>query len=78
MSHTLFYTVICDQDDDWSRICHSNAVALEIKADMEAKHSPNTYTISTVDLSGDGNANLAMIYCQMADITNPASDGEWT
>jgi len=78
MSHTLFYAVACDQDDDWTRICHNNAVALEIKADMEAKHSPNTYTISTVDLSADGDENLARIYCQMADVTNPASNGEWT
>ena len=78
MSHTTIYTVTCDQDDDWTRICHNNQVALDIKAHMEAKHAPNTYTIATVDLSGDANANLATVYCQMADITNPASNGEWT
>ena len=76
MSHTFFYKVTCDQDQDWTRICHASGVAETIKSDMEKKHAPNTYTINTVDLSGQ--PELAGIYCQMADITNPASNGEWT
>ena len=79
MSHTTtFYKVTCDQDDAWVRICISNQLATEIKADMELKHAPNTYTITQVDLSGDANENLATVWCQMADVINPASNGEWT
>lgn len=74
MSHTLFYKVCCDQDDDWTRIAHSNTMATTIKDNMEAKYSPNTYTIVTVDLSGQ--PDLAAVYCQMGDITEGA--GEWT
>ena len=76
MSHTSFYKVTCDQDDDWTRICHASGVAETIKSDMEISHAPNTYTITSVELSGQ--PELADIYRQMADITNPASNGEWT
>lgn len=75
---TSFYKVTCDQEDTWLRICHTSTVANDIKAEMELKHAPNTYSVGAIDLSGDDNATLAAIYCQMADITNPASNGEWT
>ena len=76
MSHTLFYKITCDNDDDWIRISHTYALAEEVKTSMELNHSPNTYSISEVELSGM--PELVDIYCQMSDITNPASNGEWT
>ena len=79
---TSFYKVTCDQEDTWVRICHTDIVANDIKADMEERYAPNTYTIGAVDLSGDDNVDLAAIYCQMATLTNryefPESNEEWT
>jgi len=76
MSHTLFYKITCDQDDDWTRISHSMTLATEVKESMELNHAPNTYSITEVELSGT--PELVDLYCQMSDITNPASNGEWT
>jgi hypothetical protein len=76
MSHTLFYKITCDQDEDWTRISHSMDLATEVKTSMEDRHAPNTYTITEVELSGM--PELVNIYSQMSDITNPASNGEWT
>ena len=76
MSHTLFYKITCDNDDVWTRISHTYPLAEEVKDSMELNHSPNTYSITEVDLSGM--PELVDIYRQMSDITNPASNRDWT
>mgnify|MGYP001250122693 FL=1 len=52
MSHTLFYKITCDNDADWTRISHSMELATEVKDSMELNYAPNTYSITSVELSG--------------------------
>jgi len=75
MSHsTTFYKVTCDQDNTYTRICHTNEQAQSLKSFRdETEDQSRTYTVTTITL-GDTDDLLANLYCQIADITYPEGD----